>query len=77
MEEETLEHNSGGVSLTINGSNEILSLELEDSLLKDKGRLISAIKRAFKEAMHNMQKRMAKKMIGSDIDFDAFKKLGM
>ena len=77
MEEEKLEHTEGGVSLTINGSNEILSLEIADDLLKDKDRLISTIKRAFKDAMHTMQKRMAKKMMGSDIDFDAFKKLGM
>ena len=77
MEEETLEHSCDGVSITINGANEILSLGINDDLLKDKQKLIAALKRALKEAMHDMQKRMAKKMMGSDIDFDALKKLGM
>jgi len=39
--------------------------------------LILAIKKVFKDAVHEVQKKMAKRMMGSDINFDALKKLGL
>ena len=66
-----------GITIKINGANEILDMQIEDKLLQDKDRLIKIIKNTFKEAMRDMQKRMAKKMMGSNINFDALKKLGL
>jgi DNA-binding protein YbaB len=77
MEEEVLELSKDGITIKINGANEILDMQIEDKLLQDKDRLIKVIKNTFKDAMRDMQKRMAKKMMGSDINFDALKKLGM
>lgn len=77
MQEERLSISKDGIHLTINGGNEILELDIDNSLLSDKNKLVNAIKKVFKEAVHDMQKKMAKKMIGSDINFDALKKLGL
>lgn len=77
MEEEVLEVSKDGITIKINGANEILDMQIEDKLLQDKDRLIKIIKNTFKEAMRDMQKRMAKKMMGSNINFDALKKLGL
>jgi DNA-binding protein YbaB len=77
MEEETLEKEKDGVRLKINGSNEILELDIKDELLHDKKKLTETIKKVFTETVKDMQKKMAKKMIGADIDFDALKKLGL
>ena len=76
MDEEVLEISRDGVYLKINGSNEILDLDIETSLLQDKERFIKTIKRVFKEAVSDMQKKMAKKMLGQNINFDALKKFG-
>lgn len=77
MEAETLEKENNGLRVKINGSNELLELDISDELIKDKQRLISTIKDTLKDATKDMQRRMAKKMMGQDIDFDALKKLGM
>jgi len=77
MEEETLELSKNGLRIKINGSNEILELDISDDLMTDKDKLSKTIRETFKQAVKDMQKRMAKKMLGSDIDFDALKKLGM
>lgn len=77
MEEEVLEMSKDGISLKINGANEILELAIDDKLLVDKEKLIKTIKNTFKGALHDMQKRMAKKMMGANINFDALKKLGL
>src|SRR3989338_3364781 len=77
MEDEVLEVAKDGIRIKINGANEILELDIEDRLLKEKERLILAIKKVFKDAVHEVQKKMAKKMMGSDINFDALKKLGL
>lgn len=77
MEEEVLEVSKDGITIKLNGANEILDMQIDDKLLQDKDRLIKIIKNTFKEAMRDMQKRMAKKMMGSDINFDALKKLGL
>lgn len=77
MEEESLEAQKDGVRVKINGANEILELDFEDDLLRDKTKLVNAVKKVFKEVVHDMQKKMAKKMMGSDINFDALKKLGL
>ena len=77
MEDEILEVAKDGIRIKINGANEILELDIEDRLLKEKERLILAIKKVFKDAVHEVQKKMAKKMMGSDINFDALKKLGL
>lgn len=76
MEEEVLEVSKDGIFLKINGANDILDMQIDDNLLQDKGKLIKVIKNVFKDALHDMQKRMAKKMMGSNINFDALKKLG-
>ncbi|HCA66705.1 MAG: hypothetical protein A2249_01360 [Candidatus Jacksonbacteria bacterium RIFOXYA2_FULL_44_7] len=77
MEDEILEVAKDGIRIKINGANEILELDIEDRLLKEKERLILAIKKVFKDAVHEVQKKMAKRMMGSDINFDALKKLGL
>lgn len=77
MEEESLEVQKDGVRVKINGANEILELDFEDDLLRDKMKLVNAVKKIFKEAVQDMQKKMAKKMMGADINFDALKKLGL
>lgn len=76
MEEEVLEVEKDGIRVKMNGANEILELDIDDSLMREKNKLISAIKNVFKEAVRDVQKKMAKKMMGSDINFDALKKLG-
>lgn len=77
MEQETLEVSKDGITLKINGSNEILDMDIDGTLLQNKDKLVKNIKNVFKDAVHDMQKRMAKKMLGSNINFDALKKLGM
>lgn len=77
MEEELLEVRKDGLRIKINGANEILELDIDDSLMLEKNKLISALKKVFKEAVCDVQKKMAKKMMGSDINFDALKKLGL
>ncbi len=77
MEDEILEVTKDGIRIKMNGANEILELDIEDRLLKEKERLISTIKKVFKDAVHEVQKKMAKRMMGSDINFDALKKLGL
>ena len=77
MEEEVLEKSKDGVRIQINGANEILELHIDDELMGNKEKLIKVIKNIFKDAIGEMQKKMAKKMMGSDIDFDALKKLGV
>ncbi len=77
MNSEVLEVSKDGIRLKINGANEILELDIEDHLLHDKEKMISAIKKVFKDAVRDVQKKMAKKMMGSDINFDALKKLGL
>lgn len=77
MEEEVLEVSKDGITIKLNGANEILDMRIDDKLLQDKDLLIKIIKNTFKEAMRDMQKRMAKKMMGSNINFDALKKLGL
>jgi len=77
MEEEILEVSKEGITLKINGSNEILELDISDDLMSNKDRLVKSIKKVFKGAIHDMQKKMAKKMMGSDFNFDALKNMGM
>ena len=77
MEEEILEKSKDGLSIKINGSNEILELDIADELMGDKEKLVKVIKNLFKDAVGDMQRKMAKKMMGSDINFDALKKLGV
>ena len=77
MEEETLQYEKDGVSVKINGANEILELSIRDDVLANKEKLVKAIKNSFNDAVKSMQRTMAKKMMGSDINFDALKKLGL
>ena len=77
MQEEVLEVSKDGTRIKLNGANEILDLEIADELLLDKAKLVKTIRHVFADAIRDMQKRMAKKMIGSDINFDALKKLGL
>lgn len=77
MEEEILEKEKNGVRIKINGSNEILELDIDQEAMDDRNKLAKTIKEVFKDAMKEMQRRMAKKMLGKDIDFDALKNLGM
>lgn len=78
MEEETLEKSKDGVRIKINGSNEILEMEIADHLMGDKEKLIRVIKELFQDAVKSMQKKMAMKMMkGGKIDFDALKKMGI
>ncbi|MFH1712869.1 MAG: YbaB/EbfC family nucleoid-associated protein [Candidatus Jacksonbacteria bacterium] len=78
MEQETLEKSKDGVRIKINGSNEILEMDIVDDLMSDKEKLIRIIKELFKDAVKSMQKKMALKMMkGGKIDFDALKKMGM
>ncbi len=77
MEEETLEKSKDGIKIKINGANEILELDISDELMKDKAKLVRAIKDTFADTIKDMQRTMAKKMLGKDINFDALKKLGL
>lgn len=52
----------GKVKITMNGNMEITKLEIDDEMMKNKEKLIDAIKEANKEAMKKIQKVMAKKM---------------
>jgi len=77
MDEEILEKTKDGLRIKINGANEILELEIGDELMSDKSKLAKVIKNVFGETMREMQKKMAKKMLGQNINFDALKKMGM
>ena len=77
MDEEILEKTKDGLRIKINGANESLELEIGDELMSDKSKLAKVIKNVFGETMREMQKKMAKKMLGQNINFDALKKMGM
>ncbi|HBK35236.1 MAG: hypothetical protein UU08_C0028G0004 [Candidatus Uhrbacteria bacterium GW2011_GWE2_40_58] len=52
----------GKVVVSINGNQKILSVQIDDDLMKDKEKLQEAIKEATNEAIKNVQKKMAVKM---------------
>ncbi|MBI4599268.1 YbaB/EbfC family nucleoid-associated protein [Candidatus Uhrbacteria bacterium] len=66
----------GKVKVTLDGNQQVLSIEIADELLTDKAKLQDALKEAFNDAVKNIQKKMALKM--KDMGgLDALKGLGM
>ena len=65
----------GKVKLSVNGNQEMLSIEIADELLSDKQKLQEAIKEAHADAMKKLHREMALKM--KDLGgLDALKQLG-
>lgn len=64
LSEESVNVNSNGVSLTMDGNLKIVKINIEESLLSPdkKNKLESAIKEAYEEAMKKIQRIMAMKM---------------
>jgi DNA-binding YbaB/EbfC family protein len=52
----------GKIKVTIDGNQQILSVEIADELLSDKTKLQHGLKEAFNDAIKNVQKKMAAKM---------------
>ena len=66
----------GKVKITMNGNQEMQSVQIDDELLTQKAKLEEAIKEATNDAIKKVQKEMAGKM--KDMGgMDAFKNLGM
>ena len=66
----------GKVKITMNGNQEMQSVQIHDELLTQKAKLEEAIKEATNDAIKKVQKEMAGKM--KDMGgMDAFKNLGM
>lgn len=66
MAEESAEGSAsfGKVKVTINGVQEILDVQIDDSILGDKEKLQTLIKDATNDAIKKIQKQMAIKMRG-------------
>ncbi len=54
----------GKVKVTINGVQEILNVQIDDSLMSDKDKLQDLVKEATNDAIKKIQKQMAVKMRG-------------
>jgi nucleoid-associated protein EbfC len=53
----------GKVKMTVNGNRELVSVEIDDSMLENKAKLEEAVKEAFKDATGmKFQMKLAKKM---------------
>ncbi len=50
-------HQENGISVTCNGHGKITNLEIEDSLLNEKSKLINSLKSAINEASSKAQKQ--------------------
>lgn len=79
MEEITADGSAawGKVKVSMNGNQRILSIDIDDELLSDKAKLVSAIIEAHAEAVKNLQKEMASKMKDMGGLQDMMKNLGM
>lgn len=66
----------GKIKVTIDGNQQILSVEIADEFMSDKSKLQDGLKEAFNDAIKNIQKKMAAKMkeLGG---LGALKDLGM
>ena len=53
-----------GITITINGNQEILDLKIDESLLSDKAELEAKIKNCFNSAVQRSQREMAEQMKG-------------
>jgi DNA-binding protein YbaB len=67
----------GRVKLTMNGSQKILSVNIDDELLSDKARLVEALIEAHGEAVKNLQKELTAKMKDMGGIQEMMKSLGM
>lgn len=77
--EETVVVGEGGhgkVKVRMNGSQMVLSVDVEESALENKGKLEDAIKDAINDAVKQVQKAMMEKMKESG-GMDMFKNLGL
>jgi len=59
----------GKVTVTINGVQEILDVQIDESLLSDKEKLQDLVKDAVNDAVKKIQRQMATKMRGQMGDF--------
>ena len=66
----------GSVKITIDGNQNVKSVEIADSLMQDRAKLQLAVRDAVNDGIKNVQKKMAHKMkeMGG---LDAFKNLGL
>ncbi len=66
----------GKVKVKIDGNQNVLSVTIDEEMLKDKAKLEEAMKDAFNDSIKKIQKKMAMKMkeMGG---LDAFKGLGL
>lgn len=70
-----VEETSHGITLKIDGNQQILSINIQEDLLGNKEKLEQALKSAFESTMKKLQKNMAMKM--KDLGgLDALKNLG-
>ena len=71
MQEESAEGSAGfgKVKIKINGVQEILDVQIDESLLSDKEKLQDLVKEATNDAIKKIQKQMAVKMRGQMGDF--------
>lgn len=67
----------GKLTMKMNGSQKILSIDIADELLSDKAKLIELFIEAHDEAVKNMQKALAERMKDSGSIKDMMKSLGM
>lgn len=52
----------GKVKVTIDGNQQILSVAIDEEMMKDKAKLEDAVKEATNDAIKHVQKKMAEKM---------------
>lgn len=60
--DEIIEHSTRGITITMDGNQQVKTIHIEDALLADKTGLESAITDAMNETVKKVQKAMAKKL---------------
>ncbi len=75
LSKESAQGSSHGVTITMNGNQEVTAVSIEESMLADKQALEKAVAEATNKAVKNVQKVMAQAMKNMG-DFDLNKLLG-
>lgn len=67
----------GALKLRLNGNQRVLGVDIDDALMADKARLVSALQEAFADAAKKLQKELAGKVKDLGGMQEALKQLGM
>jgi len=62
LAEEVIENETKGISITMDGNQQVQTIHVNDSLMSDKTRLEAAMVEAMNDTVKKVQKAMAKKL---------------